>query len=71
MELIIAKAVEDLIALRRRYCQKEESPEVLDGAGAEDAGDNSLLSDRAEFRIRPGEVGSASWDTLLESSNKT
>ena len=75
MELIIAKAVEDLIALLGADgadiadeifagMQKEESPEAL--GGAEDAGGNSLLSDRAGFRIRPGEVGSASWDTLLD-----
>ena len=56
MELIIAKAVEDLIALLGADgadiadeifagMQKEESPEALDGA--EDAGGNSLFSDRA------------------------
>ena len=75
MELIIAKAVEDLIALLGADgadiadeifagMQKEEAPEAV--GGAEDAGGNSLLSDRAGFRIRPGEVGSASWDTLLD-----
>lgn len=70
MELIIAKAVEDLIALLGAdgaYIADgivAESPEAL--GGAEDAGGNSLLSDRAGFRIRPGEVvGSARFLTLL------
>ena len=75
MELIIAKAGEDLIALLGADgayiadgivagMQKEESPEAL--GGAEDAGGNSLLLDRAGFRIRPGEVvGNARFLTLL------
>jgi hypothetical protein len=77
LELVIANAVEDLVALLGAAgvdkadeifdtMEKEESPNVPDGA--EGGGGGSSLSARAPegFRIRPGEVGKACWDLLIE-----
>ena len=85
MELLIATAVEDLVALLGADgADKAEeifagmvkvgSPDALDRAeGGSGGGGGSSLSARAPegFRIRAGEVGMACWDPLIEIAEET